>query len=286
MALVIETDLHPAARLEYNFVGALAAAVLVGGALAAAGHRSATALVVVIAVVQLVLALAWLFGVGLPGRRGGLLLAAAAAAGADVAVCVWPHSRLGTLLAVFGLAIPAMFIHQLLRGAARTRVVASLAGIAVLIFAEVSLAALVELRHEFDAHGIGGQVVAGAVSAAAAALIVGYLVDLLMSAPRFDPEVPRGLLAVAASAGVGCSVGYLIIRPESAQDFVDGRGAFIGAAIGALAALVAVAMAFVEYCLPKPTSAMARRMRPVFSAVVPLCLLAPVAFMLCIAVRA
>ena len=46
------------------------------------------------------------------------MIAGLAAAASDVAVSVWPHGRLGTLLPVFGLAVPAMFVHQLARGAA------------------------------------------------------------------------------------------------------------------------------------------------------------------------
>ena len=42
-----------------------------------------------------------------------------------------PHGRFGALLAVAGLAVPLMFVHQLSRGAARVRVVESLSGIAV-----------------------------------------------------------------------------------------------------------------------------------------------------------
>ncbi len=102
---------------------------------------------------------------------------------------MWPHGRLGTLLAVLGLALPVMFVHQLARGAARVQVVSSLSAVAVLVLAEVSLPALLQLRHEFGAGALGGRVVATAVAAVAGALVVGCLVDLVMPAPRFDPAV-------------------------------------------------------------------------------------------------
>src|SRR5205823_4076664 len=102
----------------------------------------------------------------------------------DVSVSVWPHGRLGVLIGVIGLAIPAMFIHQLTRGAARVRLVASLSAIGVLLLAEVSLAALPQLRHEFVGADNGGEVVAAAVLAVAAALAAGYLVDLIVPVPR------------------------------------------------------------------------------------------------------
>ncbi|MEO9108853.1 MAG: hypothetical protein ABI368_01390, partial [Jatrophihabitantaceae bacterium] len=207
-------------------------------------------------------------------------------AGADVAVSVWPHSRLGTLLAVFGLAIPVMFVHQLMRGAAREQIVRSLGAVALLVIAEISLASLVQLRHEFDLGNLGGPVVAGVVTASLGALVVGYFVDLLYPHPRFDPAVPRGLLAAVASAGLGGSVGYLMLQSETGNTFGDGRGAFIGAALGALIALLAVGVAFVEHGLPVPERAPARRLRPVLGVLLPLSVLAPVAFLLCVAIRA
>jgi hypothetical protein len=197
---------------------------------------------------------------------------------------VGPHGRLGTLLAVFGLAIPVMFVHQLARSAARVRVTDSLGAIAFGVLAVVALPALVQLRHEFTPPSVGGRVVAAVAASAAAALVVGYLVDLVMPAPRFDPAVPRGLLAVVASAGVAGSIGHLVLHASTG--FPNGRGAFVGAAVGAIAAFLAIAAAFVERSTPVPAGGFARRLRPVFAAAVPIALLAPVAFLLCLAVRA
>jgi hypothetical protein len=272
--------------VEFNHTGSLAVAVLAGLLLGFGARIGSTALLVATGVVQALLAFAWVFGTRLPGRKGALVLAGLAAAGSDVAVSVWPNGRLGTLLPVLGLAIPAMFIHQLSRGAARVRVVESLGGIALLVLAETALSALQQLRHEFG-HQSGGHVVSAVVAIAAAALVVGYLVDLISTAPRFDPDVPRGLLGVIASAGLGGSLGYLLLQSDGSSDFVGGRGAFIGASLGALVALFAVAVAFAEHNVPVPTgSAFAVRMRPVLGAVVPLSLLAPVAYLLCLAIRA
>jgi hypothetical protein len=269
---------------ELNHTGSLAVAVIVGIGVLVAARISATALLVAVAVVQALLAFAWVFGTRLPGRKGALVIAAMAAAGSDVAVSVWPSGRLGTLLAVLGLAVPAMFVHQLMRGAARVRVLESLGGIGLLVLAEVALPSLVQLRHEFGANG--GHVTSGVVSAAAGALVVGYLVDLIAPSPRFDPDVPRGLLAVLASAGLGGSLGYLLLQSDRYTDFIDGRGAFIGASLGALVALFAVGVAFIERNIPLPEAGFARRVRPVLGVVVPLSLLAPVAFLLCLAIRA
>jgi hypothetical protein len=252
--------------------------------LAVTARVGATALLVATAAAQALLGFAWSYGTRLPGRRGALVIAALAAAGSDVCVSVWPASRLGTELIVFALAVPVMFVHQLTRGAARTRIVESLGSIAVLVLAETALPALLQLRHEFG-RDLGGQVVSGVVVVAAGALVIGCLVDLVYPAPRFDPAVPRGLLAVAASAGLGGSIGYLMLQSNDLVELHGGRGAFLGAALGALIGLFAVGIGFVEHSTPVPGSRVGQRMRPVLGALVPLAVLSPIAFLLCLAIR-
>lgn len=271
-------------ELHLNLLGSLVIAVVVAGGLAAAGRGGALALLVAVAVAQAIAGLSWTFGTALPGRNGALIILTAAAAASDVCVSVWPHSRLGTLLAVCGLAIPALFLHQLARSAARVRVADSLGAIAFGVLLVVALPAFVQLRHEFSSTASGGKVVAGVVAAAGSALVVGYLVDMVMPAPRFDPSVPRGLLAVIASAGIGGSIGQLTLHHGTG--FLNGRGAFVGAATGAIVAFLAVAVAFVERSTPDAVSRGGRLARAALSAVVPIALLAPVAFLLCLAVRA
>jgi hypothetical protein len=272
--------------IEYNHAASVAVAVFVGLLLALTARAGALQLLIAIAVVQAILAVVWVFGSGLHGRRGALIVAALAAAGSDVAVSVWPHGRLGTLLAVLGLAVPAMFVHQLTRGAVRIRAVDSLGTIALLVLAEAALSSLLQLRHEFDARGLGGQVAAAVAAVAAGALVVGFLVDLTLAAPRFDRGVPRGLFGLVASAGLGGSLGHLLLTSDRYTDFADGRGAFIGASLGAVVALFAVGIAFVEHEVPMPDEGFARRVRPALSVTVPIALLAPVAFLLCLAIRA
>lgn len=266
-----------------NYLGSLVVVLLVGAGLAFAARASAVALLTAVAVVQALFALGWVFGTRMPGRRGALVIAALAAGGADAAVSAWPHSRLSPLLAVFGLALPVLFVHQLMRGAARVRIVASLGGAALLVVGIAALPALVQLRHEFIPTATGGRVAGGVVAIAAGALVVGYLVDLVMPAPRFDAAVPRGLLALLASAGLGGSIGHLLLASNAG--FLGGRGAFAGAALGALVGFFAIAAAFIEADTPSPQSALARRLRPLLGALLPLALLAPVAFLLCLAIR-
>lgn len=257
-------------------------ALVAGAGLCLAARNGALALLVVLAIVQAVFALAWIYGTSMPGPRGALVVAALAGAGADVAVSMFPHGRLGALLIVVGLAVPVMFAHQLIRGAARVQLVASLSASAVVVLGEAALPSLLQLRHEFTDPGVAGKVVSAAVAAIAAALVVGCFVDLVAPTPRFDAAVPRGLLAVVASAGVGAALGYLLLR--SVLGFGGGAGAFLGAALGALAGLLAIATAFVQYTTPN-AEGVRGRVRPVLAAVLPICLLAPVAYLLCLAVR-
>lgn len=266
-----------------SFYGAIAAAVVAGAILGITARLGAVDLLVGIAVVQAVVTLSVGYGFAVPGRRGVVVLGALAAGGADAVVSVWPHSRLGTLLAVLGLAIPVLIAQQLSRGAARARVLESLGGAALIVIAVVALPAYLQLRHEIVGTTTAGRVVFAAVLSIVAALVVGYLADLVVPLPRFDAAVPRGLIAVVASAGVAALVGYLTLRDTPGFD--GGGGLFAGGSLGVLAALVSVGVAFGEATAAPAGSTFARRLRPVLAAVVPICVLAPVAFLLCLAIR-
>lgn len=267
---------------ELSLVTTLVASIVIGAGLAGSARAGATPLLVAVALVQAWWAVAWVFGTAMPGRRGALLIAVMTSAAADVTTSVWPDGRLGTLLPVLALAVPAMFVHQLFRGAARVQVVSSLAAVATLVLGEVALAALLQLRHEFGTK-VGGTVAAAVVAAVGGALVIGCLVDLLLPAPRFDSAVPRGLLGLVAAAGLGGSVGYLMLGGEA--QFGAGRATFTGAALGALTGLLAVAGAFVLHTTPVPPSAVGRRLRPTLGALLPLAVIAPAAFLLCLAIR-
>lgn len=269
-------------EVDLALVWTFLAATVVGAGMTFAARNSANALLVAVAVAQALLALAWVFGTAMPGRKGALVVGAAAAVGSDVATSVWPHDRLGTLLAVLGLAVPAMFLHQLMRGAARVQLVSSLSASAVLVLGEVSMAALLQLRHEFG-HTGGGHVASAAAAAVGGALVIGCLVDILLPAPRFDPAVGRGLLGLIASAGLGASLGYLMLRDYA--HFSSGRAIFMGGALGALTGLLAVACAFVLQTTPAPPTQLGQRLRPLIGVVLPYAITAPVAFLLCLAIR-
>ena len=182
--------------------------------------------------------LSWLFGTAVPGRRGGLVLAVLAAGGADAAIMHWPDSGYSPVLGVLGLAVPLLFVHQLSRGVVRTRVLESLADITVLLVALVALAGLMVLRRQ----GNGDILTPAVLGAITAGLVAAHFTDAVYPAPRFDPAVDRGLPAVVVGVLVGALVGLLSLR--RVIDFAGGRGAFVGAAIAAVACLLSIGAAF------------------------------------------
>ena len=269
----------PAAPTLDHASGAVVA-VLAGALLAIGAHVGALALLVAVAVTQAALVVSWIVGTGLPGRIGAAVLAALAAGGADTMVSVWPHGQLGALLPVLGLVMPVAFVHQLTRGVVRTRVVESLSDITVLIVATVALAAFVQLRHEL----LPQLTVYTVVLAISAALVAGHFCDLVISSPRFDPAVRRGLPAVVLGAAVAALIAQLQLGGQ--LEFTSGRGLFLGAAIGVLAGLFGVGAGFIQVATSLPTGGRAVRLQPVFGTLLPLALAGPVAYLLCLAIHA
>lgn len=270
-----ERDVQDALRMQGP---PAAVALLFGAGLAVLAEIGATALLLGVAVTQGVLVLSWVVGTAMPGRIGGIVLGALAAVGADLAVSRFPSGQLGSLLFVAGLALPAMFIHQLTRGVVRTRVVESLSDIALLVVCVLALAALPQLRHE-----TGGAAMTSAVLAAATtALVLGHLVDTVWSAPRWDPAVPRGLPAVIAGVAGAATASYL--RLHGTVEFTASRAALVGGMIGAVTGLFAVGAGFIDQATTAPQGRVAV-LRPVFAALIPIALSAPVSYLLCLAIR-
>lgn len=283
-----EIPARPARQEIGDLLAGLGAAALAGAALAAAARSGATALLIVVAVLQAALAVAWLLGTGItgtgmPGRWGTLVLAGLAAAGADVAVSVSPHDRLGALAPVLGLLVPALFVHQLLRGAARVRIVESISATAFLALAQISLPAFAQLRHEFQHPAVAAGIVAATSIAVAGALTASHLVDAVLPVPRVDPTVRRGLSAVVA-AGIAGGVLGVALLPGS--QYSHAHAGSVGAVLGALAGLLALGATFVAgSAVHSSVAGWVARTRSVLSALLPMHLLAPLAFLLCLSLR-
>lgn len=289
-----DTDGGAAPEPDTNHARCALFAAIAALALSGAAEPSAVALTVVVAVVQVGLIVCWVFGTGLPGRTGGLLIGAGAAAGSDVAVSLYPDRELGPLLIVLGLAVPAMFLHQLARGVVRTRTTESLSKIALLAIAVTALTAFVQLRHDFD----GSKLATGAVLATTVSIVVGHLADMLWSRPRFDADVPRGLVALVAGTLAGGAAGAWALRDVVA--FTTLRALYVGLAVAAVAGLLAVSAAFAVHGQPELTVRVASddnevdvdelpqhrgqpRLLPLAQVLLPIALAAPAAYLICIA---
>jgi hypothetical protein len=228
------------APVSINHIQLAALTAVLTGVLAAGGYLGTTATLIAVAVLQAVLIPCWMLGNRLPGRIGGLLLGGAAAAAADAVMLHWPGSGYSPVLGVLGVAIPLMFLHQLSRGVVRTRVVESLSGIMLLLVAVVAAPGLILLRHQ----GSGRTIVLALLASFGVGLVTAHLTDAVLSVPRFDPRIDRGLPAVVVGVAVGGVVGYLSLR--RLIDFAGGRGAFLGAAAAAVACLLSIAASFAE----------------------------------------
>jgi hypothetical protein len=267
----------PAVRARAGWVAHLGSAVLaagIGGGLAYAFHVSGRATLLAAAIMQALFILSWVFGTGLPGKLGALATGVLAAGAGDAIVYRWPRDELGTLVAVLGLALPVMFVHQLIRGRRRTRVVESLSDIAVLVVGAVALAVLVQFRHETLGAAIGITV----ALCAGAALAAGHVVDAIWAPVRFDPAVSRGVPALVVSIAAGGVVGY--VRLHALAQFGEYRAVGLGASVAAITALFAVGAAFIETASTLPTAWAARPLRPLFGTLFSFALMAPVAYLL------
>jgi hypothetical protein len=262
----------------------LLVAAVTGGALAYAFDTSSRASVIAVALVQAVLIVAWVFGGAASGRVGAVVLGAGAAVASDIVV-THAHNEVGSLVAVLGLSVVALFGHQLLRGRRREHVVESLSHTALLLVAVTALATTLELRHQVD----GPALTTAVWLSATAALVAGHLVDWVWSPLRFDPTVSRGLPAVVVSVGAGAVVSAA--RLQHSVEFTGQRAALLGASLAAVTALFAVGAAYVRLSatLDGVTQGGSTRLLRLLAAVSgPLFVFAfmsPPAYLLCLALR-
>ncbi|SDY79067.1 hypothetical protein SAMN05661080_04617 [Modestobacter sp. DSM 44400] len=263
---VLDAELSPRAHhLPAAGFVVLATALLV----ALPANLGDRGLVVAVAVLQLGLVAAWVVATGIRGFLGSLAIGVAAAAGADVALLLPDRARLDQLLVVLGLAFLAAVAHQMTRPAPRRYLVASLAGVLLLVACVCSLAVLLMVGRTEG----GNRVAATYALVVGAALVVGHLVDLVLPRPLIADGVPRGLLGLGA--GVLAAVAVALLRRNGGDLIAAMTAVTSGAALGAVAVLMGLGASYVVAERAQHGWALA-----VVQAVLPLAAVAPVAYAL------
>jgi hypothetical protein len=240
-----------------------------GGAVLLSAALGGTGRLVAVAVLQLALVAAWVVATGIRGSAGSIALGVAAAAGADLAMLLPERPELDWLLAVLGIGFLAAVVHQMSRRAPRLYLVASLAGVALLLCSVSALAVLLDLGRIED----GEEAFGTALLAVGAALLVGHLVDLVLPRPQLAAGVPRGLSGLVLS--VAAAVLVSLLRQGGGSTVSAPSAALYGAALGAVAALMALGASYVVVERGRSSWAL-----PVVQAVLPLAAAAPIAYAL------
>jgi hypothetical protein len=228
---------------------------------------------IAVGVLQLALVAAWVVATGIRGSGGSLALGVAAAVGADAAMLLPERPQLDGLLAVLGLGFLVAVVHQMARRSPRTYLVASLAGVVLLLCSVCALAVLLGVGRLDD----GDRALLTAVLAVGAALLVGHLVDLFLPRPQITAGVPRGLLGLALAVVAALVVALLRRDGGALVDTLS--AATYGAALGGVAALMALGTSYVVAERNRTGWAL-----PVVQAVLPLAAAAPVAYALALQV--
>ena len=226
-------------------------------------------LLAAVAAVQLLLVAAWVVAVGVRGFLGSLGIGVAAAAGTDLALLLPERARLDSLVVVLGLAFLAAVVQQMLRPAPRRYLVASLAGIVLLVCAVCSLGVLLTVGRLDD----GPRLVTTAVLVVGGTLLVGHLVDLVLPRPQIAVGVPRGMVGLVL--GVLAGIGVAVYR-DGAATLSDALAAVTaGTVLGAVTALTGLGASYVVAEQAERGWAL-----PVVQAVLPLAAAAPAAYAL------
>lgn len=232
-----------------------------------------TGLLITVALLQVGLIAIWSQASGTRGHLGALVIGAGTAVAADAVLAVQDEPDLGPLAAILAVAFIAAMLHQLSRSAPRRLATASLAGIGTLAVTVIALSVFLLLYRVTD----GGSVYLVTIAATGGAVVVGHLVDLLLPYPRITPGVPRGLLALLLSVGAGVAAAVVLSDPN---ELTQGLGAaIVGAVLGLISALLAVAASFIAAERPQAGWTL-----PWLQAVLPLAGAAPIAYFLALRV--
>jgi hypothetical protein len=174
-------------------------AALLGFGLLLGAYTQLSSYAFVIFGVQLFFVLAWTVALRPPGAPVVATVGLIAAIASDFAVVAPADASLAPLgyVTVGGFVLGV--IGQLLRGGGREGVTESLGATLAVVVGGVAFASLLVL----DRRPLGTQSIVACLAAAAVALVVSRLSDIVLTTPRTSPEVPRGAIGVIAGAMAG-----------------------------------------------------------------------------------
>ncbi|MGI8624983.1 MAG: hypothetical protein ACR2J5_00180 [Geodermatophilaceae bacterium] len=267
---MIGVDVVP---VRHHAPAGVLAAIATGALILAPRQFGPTGLLVTVAVLQIGLIAAWSQATGIRGYVGCLVIGAGTAVTADSVLAIQAEPDLAPLAAVLGLAFVAALLHQLTRSLPRRLATASLAGISALAVTLIGMSALLLLYRVTD----GSAVYVATVAATGGAVVAGHLVDGLLPIASITPDVPRGLFGLLLSVGTAIAAAVTLSGPDG---LLEGLGAAIlGAIVGLIAALLAVAASYVAAERRQFNWAL-----PWLQAILPLAGAAPVAYFLALRV--
>lgn len=223
-------------------------AALLGFGLLLGAYTAPSSYGIVIFGVQLLFVLAWTATMRPAGPRVVAGVGLATAVAVDLAAVLPDHASLGPLAYVTAAALVASMIAQLARGSRRSgredaggdsdpsgpggrgQVTASLGATVLVVVGVVSFAMLVVLGR----HAGGTQATVACLLAAAVALVVARLADVVLPSPRTSTQVPRGSIGVVLGAMAGTVVAGV------AGSYLAGLHPSRAAVAGLVTAMVAV----------------------------------------------
>jgi hypothetical protein len=181
-------------------------AALLGLGLLIGAHTLPSSYGFVIFAVQVLFVLSWTVAMRSPGPRITAAVGLVAAGAADLAAVLPNDASLAPLGYVTVAAFVLGVIGQLVRGGTRERATESLGATLSVVVGVVAFAALVVLNR----HRLGTQSIVACLGAAAVALVVARLADIVLPSPRTSPQVPRGTVGVVLGAMAGTATATVL----------------------------------------------------------------------------
>jgi len=131
-------------------------------------------------------------------------------------------------------------LGQLVRGAGRQGVAESLGATLAMVVGVVAFASLLVL----DRHTLGTQSIVACLSAAAVALVVARLADVVLPVPRTSPQVPRGTIGVILGAMAGTAAAA--VAGSVLVGLTPAKAAIAGLVTAMAAVMADLAVSFAE----------------------------------------